>query len=167
LCRAPAIGGSKGRGLLAGRSCCSPAGGQGARPWLPWLPRPPRPAIQTGGAERLGQGSGHGQLRARCHGGSFSAPRKEQGAPWSRGKWRGRWLAARHGGEHDSLLLLEFLGTVDREQGGQGEEPELAGSWRPRGEQGHRRAPRSFCSCAHEAEKELCVRERGRRESGG
>ena len=27
LCRAPAIGGSKGRGLLASRSCCSPAGG--------------------------------------------------------------------------------------------------------------------------------------------
>jgi hypothetical protein len=37
LCRASAIGGSKGRGLLAGRSCCSPAGGQGARPWRPWL----------------------------------------------------------------------------------------------------------------------------------
>jgi hypothetical protein len=43
LCRAPAIDGSKGRGLLAGRSCCSPAGeveltpmggeGQGT-PWL-------------------------------------------------------------------------------------------------------------------------------------
>jgi hypothetical protein len=90
----------------------------------------------------------------------------------SRGKWRGRRLAARHGGEHDSLLLLEFLGAGDREQGGQGEEPELAGAgghgcWRPRGEQEHQRAPRSFCSCAHEAEKELCVRERGRRESGG
>ena len=28
-------------------------------------------------------------------------------------------------------LLLEFLGAVDREQGGQGEEPELAGGWRP------------------------------------
>jgi hypothetical protein len=26
--------------------------------------------------------------------------------------------------------------------------------------------PRSFCSYAHEAQKELCVRERGRRESG-
>jgi hypothetical protein len=26
---------------------------------------------------------------------------------------------------------LEFLGAVDREQGGQGEEPELAGGWRP------------------------------------
>jgi hypothetical protein len=26
---------------------------------------------------------------------------------------------------------LEFLGVVDREQGGQGEEPELAGGWRP------------------------------------
>ena len=46
-------------------------------------------------------------------------------------KWRGRRLAARHGGEHDSLLLLEFLGAVDREQGGQGEEPKLAGGWRP------------------------------------
>jgi hypothetical protein len=28
-------------------------------------------------------------------------------------------------------LLLEFLCAVDREQGGQGEEPELAGGWRP------------------------------------
>jgi hypothetical protein len=28
-------------------------------------------------------------------------------------------------------LLLEFLGAVDREQGGQKEEPELAGGWRP------------------------------------
>jgi hypothetical protein len=98
LCRAPAIGGSKGRGLLAGRSCCSPARGKGARPWLPWLPRPARLAIQTGGAERLGQGSGHGQLRACCHGGSFSAPRKKE---------QERQLAARHGGEHGSLLLRQ------------------------------------------------------------
>jgi hypothetical protein len=28
-------------------------------------------------------------------------------------------------------LLLEFLGAVDREQGGQKEEPELAEGWRP------------------------------------
>jgi hypothetical protein len=29
------------------------------------------------------------------------------------------------------MLLLEFLGAVDREQGGQGEEPELAKGRRP------------------------------------
>jgi hypothetical protein len=51
-------------------------------------------------------------------------------------------------------LLLEFPGAVDREQGGQGEELELAGGWRPCllaeqrlrpwGQQGHRRAPREL-----------------------
>jgi hypothetical protein len=53
------------------------------------------------------QGAGHRQLQARCHGGSFSAPREEQGAPWSRGKmerapaccspWRGARLPAAAG----------------------------------------------------------------------
>jgi hypothetical protein len=75
--------------------------------------------------------------------------------------------------EWESWATLKFLRAGEDSKGEELAAGLLAGhgeeqirSW-PMGELGRRRTPKSFCSCAHEAEKELCVRERGRRESGG
>jgi hypothetical protein len=87
----------------------------GSSIWLPWQQRPPRPAVQTGGAEHLGQGSGHGQLRAHCNPWTGSQPRCVEEEQGGRG-WRKGVSCLWPWGEKKGVV--EGASTVERSAAG-------------------------------------------------